>query len=271
MSPPAPPPIRWYAAGNRQRRCKSVRWLCAAVGLVVCLEAQAQNPDAIRAAMQPSLEKQKESVRRQVGTAVPVAASVAGAPATAAPATAAPATGAPVAAAPVASPVAAAPASFFTVAWPAPADFAAALAAAPPDCDPLPAKDVSALVDSAAKQEGVKAELIRAVMEQESAFKPCALSAKGAQGLMQLMPETAHEMGIENRQDPWENLYAGAKYLSQQVARFDSLEKAVAAYNAGPSAVEAHQGVPPYSETRAYVQRVMDTKARLDLLKPEDA
>ena len=87
---------------------------------------------------------------------------------------------------------------------------------------------------------------------------------------MQLMPDTAREMGIRNPQDPWENLYAGAKYLSRQVARFDTLEEAVAAYNAGPGAVEAHQGVPPFQETRTYVQRVLDTKARLDLLYPSD-
>jgi soluble lytic murein transglycosylase-like protein len=202
----------------------------------------AQNPDAIRAAMQSSLEKQKESVRRQVSGSVPVAAP------------AMQTTSAPVAAATPA----AAPPSFFTVEWPTPPAFAAALAAAPPDCAPLPATDVSSLVDTAAKKEGVKPELIKAVMEQESGFKPCALSAKGAQGLMQLMPATADEFHVDDAFDPAQNVSAGAKLLRMLLDKYSGDTRlALSAYNAGGARVDQSGGVPDIPETQDYVSSIM--------------
>ena len=240
-----------------------MRLLCAAVGLLACVEAQAQNSDAIRAAMQPSIEKQKESVRRQVGTTVHGAApatggSATGVPATSTAATSAAAASAAVGTAPAPSPGVTAPPSFFTVEWPSSPDFAAALAAPPPDCDPLPAKDVNALVDTAAKKEGVKPELIRAVMEQESAFKPCALSVKGAEGLMQLLPSTADEFHIVDPFDPAQNVSAGAKLLRMLLDKYGGDTKlALGAYNAGGDRVDQSGGVPDITETQDYVSSIL--------------
>lgn len=249
-----------------------VRLLCATVGLLVCADAWAQDADAIRAAMSSSIEKQKESVRRQAGTITPVVtpaapAAAAPAPATGAPAaagsTTAPATPTPAASAPPATPAAPTSSSFFTVEWPAPADFAAALTAAPPDCDPLPAKDVDTLVDHAAKQEGVEARLIHAVMEQESGFKPCAISDKGAQGLMQLMPATASNLNVTDAFDPSQNVGAGAKLLRLLLDKYKGDTRlALSAYNAGDGRVDQAGSVPDIQETQDYVASIMNRLAK---------
>jgi soluble lytic murein transglycosylase-like protein len=144
--------------------------------------------------------------------------------------------------------------------WPTPPAFAAALATAPPapDCDPLPATDVSALVDTAAKREGVRPELIRAVMEQESAFKPCALSPKGAQGLMQLMPATADEFHLADVFDPAQNVGAGAKLLRMLLDKYSGDTRlALSAYNAGGARVDQSGGVPDIPETQDYVTSIL--------------
>jgi soluble lytic murein transglycosylase-like protein len=222
----------------------SVRLLCATVGLLVCADAWAQDQDAVRAAMQSSIEKQKESVRRQGVTAPPVVAA------------ANPASGA---ASPPTAPAAPASSSFFTVEWPAPADFAAALTAAPPGCDPLPAKDVDALVDNAAKQQGVESRLIHAVMEQESGFKPCAISDKGAQGLMQLMPTTASDLHVSDAFDPAQNVSAGAKLLRILLDKYKGDTRlALSAYNAGGGRVDQAGSVPDIQETQDYVASIMN-------------
>jgi soluble lytic murein transglycosylase-like protein len=167
--------------------------------------------------------------------------------------------GAPPAGASATPPGVTPPPSFFTVDWPAPADFAALLTAAPPDCDPLPAKDVSALVDTAAKQEGVKAELIHAVMEQESGFKPCAISLKGAQGLMQLMPSTADEFHVADPFDPAQNVTAGAKLLRMLLDKYGGDTRlALSAYNAGDMKVDQSGGVPDIPETQDYVTNILN-------------
>jgi hypothetical protein len=95
------------------------------------------------------------------------------------------------------------------------------------------------------------------VVRAESAWNPAALSRRGAMGLMQLMPATAAELTVADPWDAAENVRGGVRYLSGLLERFDRLEHAVAAYNAGPAAVERHGGVPPYAETRAYVRRVL--------------
>jgi len=108
---------------------------------------------------------------------------------------------------------------------------------------------------------GVDPDLVRAVIEVESAFEPRAVSAKGAMGLMQLMPATARQYGVADPFDPRSNIEAGTRHLRSLLDRFD-LSLALAAYNAGVGAVERYGGVPPYRETRSYVRRVM---ARLPL------
>ncbi len=108
-----------------------------------------------------------------------------------------------------------------------------------------------------ARKNGVRPDLVRAVVQVESAFDPNAQSPKGAAGLMQLMPATMREFGVRNAFDPAENVRAGTAYLRQLLDRYGGDEElALAAYNAGPTAVDRHDGVPPYSETQNYVKRV---------------
>jgi soluble lytic murein transglycosylase-like protein len=114
------------------------------------------------------------------------------------------------------------------------------------------------LVTSASQASGVAPGLLRAVLMTESAGNPSAISSAGAQGLMQLMPGTSAGCGIGNPFDPQENVQCGASYLHGLISRYHGdITKAVAAYNAGPGAVDAYGGVPPYAETRAYVTRVI--------------
>ena len=125
------------------------------------------------------------------------------------------------------------------------------------DTTPLFASRYNEQITTAAKEFDVDPALVRAVIHAESAFNPKALSPKGAQGLMQLMPSTAHEMGVINAMAAGDNIRGGANYLAQMLVRFRGDTKlATAAYNAGPGAVSRHNGIPPYAETRAYVKRV---------------
>ncbi len=118
---------------------------------------------------------------------------------------------------------------------------------------------IDALVDGASQANGVPAGLVRAVLMAESAGNPSAISDAGAQGLMQLMPGTAASCGIANAFDPTENVECGTGYLHSLLRHYHGdVELAVAAYNAGPGAVDRYHGVPPYPETRAYVVRVLN-------------
>ncbi len=112
-------------------------------------------------------------------------------------------------------------------------------------------------IEAAAEVFAVDDALIRAIIHAESAYQPEALSPKGAQGLMQLMPATQEELQIVDVFDPLSNIEGGTLYLSRLLEQFDqSVELATAAYNAGPGAVHKYGGVPPYKETREYVRRV---------------
>jgi soluble lytic murein transglycosylase-like protein len=112
------------------------------------------------------------------------------------------------------------------------------------------------LLQEHSKRQSLRPELVRAVIQVESGFDPRATSAKGAMGLMQLMPQTARSLGVLNAYDPEENIRGGTVYLRQLLDKFGSEQLALAAYNAGPGAVDRYDGVPPYRETREYVRKV---------------
>jgi len=188
--------------------------------------ARAQTPpnwqDAIRNAMAPSLEKQRASIQKQAAAAANITAAPAG--------------------------------SFFALDWPA----LASASFAQPVCDPVPPDQLTALINENAAKEGVKPELIRAVIEKESANRPCAISPKGAQGLMQLMPDTAQQFGVADPFDPKQNVEAGSRLLKQLLAKYNGdVSLALSAYNAGSGRVDQDGGIPQIRETMDYVADIL--------------
>ena len=113
------------------------------------------------------------------------------------------------------------------------------------------------LISDAARDHRLPPALLKAVIAAESHFNPGAVSPKGAQGLMQLMPATSRQLGVGDPFTAEENVRGGARYLRELVDRFGDLSRALAAYNAGPSVVDQYGGIPPYRETRQYVDRVL--------------
>jgi soluble lytic murein transglycosylase-like protein len=122
-----------------------------------------------------------------------------------------------------------------------------------------PGGDLRQAAALVARRHGLDPDLVIAVVSVESGFRPQAVSPKGAQGLMQLMPRTAESLGVVDAFDPEENLDGGVRHLVQLLTQYDGdVERALAAYNAGERAVRRHHGVPPYRETRAYVKKVLE-------------
>jgi soluble lytic murein transglycosylase-like protein len=118
--------------------------------------------------------------------------------------------------------------------------------------------DIDAVISAVATRYGISVDLIAAVIEAESEFNPRAVSRTGARGLMQLMPETAAMLGVSDPFDPRENIEGGVRHLSSLMDRFNgNLPLVLAAYNAGERAVIRHGGIPPYRETRQYVNRIL--------------
>ncbi len=118
------------------------------------------------------------------------------------------------------------------------------------------------IIEDAAAQYGMDPELITAVVAQESAGEPYAVSRAGARGLMQLMPATARDLNVRNIFNPRENILAGTRYLRRMLDRFGEVKLALASYNAGPNAVEKYKGIPPYAETQDYVEKVLARRER---------
>jgi soluble lytic murein transglycosylase-like protein len=114
------------------------------------------------------------------------------------------------------------------------------------------------MIELAAEAHEVPPEIVREVARQESAFQPCAVSSKGAEGLMQLMPATQASLGVEDPFDPEASLMAGAKLLRELLSRYNgSIPLALSAYNAGPKRVDQADGIPPIAETRNYVAQIL--------------
>ena len=141
----------------------------------------------------------------------------------------------------------------------APASFSSALAGClPADPSQFDVQNLKGLAATAAKNNGVDPAVFQSLIHAESGWNPNAQSNKGAMGLSQLMPSTAEGLGVSNPLDPAQSLEGGAKYLRQMLDKFgNDYTKAVAAYNAGPGAVEKANGIPPYQETISYVRKVL--------------
>ena len=135
-----------------------------------------------------------------------------------------------------------------------------------PDTNLIPAGSIWSSIDGEARRNGLAPALLRAVAWHESRGRASAVSARGALGVMQLMPATAAALGVDPY-DVQDNLRGGALYLKRQLARFGSVPLALAAYNAGPAAVSRYGGVPPYRETRHYVASIM-ARLRPDVAEP---
>jgi soluble lytic murein transglycosylase-like protein len=188
-------------------------------GAVLCAQPPANFEDSVKAAMAPSLAQQRAAVEQQASAAGGVRDRTRHA--------------------------------FFTTPF---------LSAAPgaADCDPLPAGQLDALAGRAAQKTGIGAPLVRAVIDQESGGRPCAVSSRGAQGLMQLMPATSEDYGVDDAFDPEQNVEAGSKLLKSLLDRYQNdPERALGAYNAGATRVDEAGGLPRIPETTDYVNAIL--------------
>jgi soluble lytic murein transglycosylase-like protein len=126
----------------------------------------------------------------------------------------------------------------------------------------MPRAEIERAIKVSAADYGVDPALIEAIIENESAFDSNATSSAGARGLMQLMPHTADALGVTDSYDATQNIRGGTRYLRSLLDRFGKVELAVAAYNAGPDAVQKYRGIPPYEQTRSYVRKVLASYSR---------
>ncbi|MEE9279158.1 MAG: lytic transglycosylase domain-containing protein [Myxococcota bacterium] len=127
----------------------------------------------------------------------------------------------------------------------------------------VPTRAWDGLISRMARKQSVSPALVKAVIHAESAFNPRAVSRKGAMGLMQLMPETSRELGVDDPFNPWQNIAGGTRYLRAMLQLFPGdPQLALAAYNAGVDTVKHYRGIPPFPETRTYVKRVMNLYKR---------
>jgi len=194
-------------------------------------QAPADFEKSIRAAMAPSIARQRASVEKQAAS-VARPKSPAGAQ------------------------------SFFTLP-------VVSGSAGTADCEPLPSEELDPVVDRAAQKEGVSSDLVHAVIEKESSARPCAVSSAGAVGLMQLMPATADEMEVQDPFDPEQNVEAGTRLLRLLLNRYDdNLPLALGAYNAGVRRVDEEGGVPQIPETLKYVAEIVRELSLQDKKKP---
>ena len=123
-----------------------------------------------------------------------------------------------------------------------------------------PKKPFQEIIEQASKAYGIDEKVINAVIKQESAYNPKAVSSCGAMGLMQLMPATAKSLGVNDAFDTEQNIMAGTRYLKEKLDEFNgNVHLALAAYNAGSGAVNKYGGIPPYAETRNYVEQIIES------------
>ena len=126
-------------------------------------------------------------------------------------------------------------------------------------CEPIPEPQLAHMIDDVAKRQGVQPALVREVARQESAFQPCAVSVKGAEGLMQLMPSTQAQFQVRNPFDAQQSLEAGSKLLKELIERYHGdLKLALSAYNAGPTRVDQIKAIPDIPETKSYVSDILE-------------
>lgn len=149
--------------------------------------------------------------------------------------------------------------AFFAVPWPVPPQWTARVAGGGMDCDAMPKPELEKLVQEASQKQGLEAGLVEAVIGKESAGHPCAVSPKGAQGLMQLMPATALEMEVADPFDPKQNIDGGTRLLKQLLTKYNGdVALALGAYNAGSGRVDREGGVPQIPETINYVSDILN-------------
>jgi soluble lytic murein transglycosylase-like protein len=226
-SPAAPPPTQSGAATQAATASQAAQTAAAQASAATQATATSQAAATSKSTMAAAIEQQKASVQMQVqaltGQAAPAASS------------------------------------FFTVPWVgASLQSAAQIAYNAPPCDPMPNEQLDLLITQSAQREGVETELIRAVIGEESGSRPCAVSPKGAQGLMQLMPATVEQFGVRDPFDPKENVDAGTKLLKQLLTKYGGdVRRALSAYNAGSDRVDKEGGVPQIPETINYVNDIL--------------
>lgn len=204
---------------------------------IFLMQDAASQAERVRAAMTASLEKQRASISRQQAA---VSATPAGR---------------------------AAAASMAAVSVPPPTWVPAMMT----NCEPMPQPELARMISETSSKVGIDGGLVREVARQESGFKPCAISPKGAEGLMQLMPATQSQFAVSNPFDPQQSLEAGSKLLKQLLDRYHGdLTLALSAYNAGAGCVDRSGGVPDIQETKNYVLSILSRSANFDSPGLED-